>query len=93
MRRNYYSLISNARFQLGCTGQTVYVLDPAGNELARFKDMTYAYYPAFHPCGDIAAVYSNNGVMAIYSLSKLQRITKFRVSAMNDTQTDRVPCF
>ena len=93
MRKPFLSLISNERFQVGCTGQTVYVLDAAGNELARFKDMTYAYYPALHPGGDIAAVYSNTGVMAIYSLSELRLITRFRVSAVKDTETDRIPCF
>lgn len=93
MRNSFVSLIANDRYQIGCTGQTVYVLDASGNELAKFKDMTSAYYPALHPCGDIAAVYSNNGIMAIYSLSELRLIKKFRVSAVNDTRTDCIPCF
>ena len=93
MRKSFFSLVANERFQVGCTGQTVYVLDPAGNELAKFKDVAYAYYPALHPNGDIAAVYSNIGVMAVYSLSELRLITKFRVSAVKDTQTDRIPGF
>ncbi len=93
MRKSFVSLIANERYQVGCTGQTVYVLNSSGNELAKFRDMTYAYYPALHPCGDIAAVYSNTGVMAIYSLSDLRLITKFRVSAANDAQTGCVPCF
>lgn len=89
----FVSLISNDQFQIACTGQTVYVLDIKGNELAKFKDMTYAYYPALHPKGDLAAVYSNTGVMAVYSLSELRLIRKFRVTAVKDTQTDRIPCF
>ena len=93
MRKPFVSLIANERYQVGCTGQTVYVLDSIGDELAHFKHMTYAYYPALHPCGDVAAVFSNTGVMAIYSLSELRLIIKFRVSAVNDTQTDRIPCF
>ena len=93
MRKPFVSLIANDRYQVGCTGQTVYVLDSAGSELAKFRDMTYAYYPALHPCGDIAAVFSNTGLMSIYSLSELRLIAKFRVSAVNDTQTGRVPCF
>ena len=93
MRKSFVSLIANDRYQVGCTGQTVYVRDAAGSELAKFKDMTYAYYPALHPNGEIAAVYSNNGIMAIYSLSELRLIKKFRVSAMNDTQTDVFPLF
>ena len=67
MRKPFVSLIANERYQIGCTGQTVYVLDAMGNELAKFKDMTYAYYPALHPDGDVAAVFSNTGVMAIGS--------------------------
>ena len=90
---NFVSLIANERYQVGCTGQTVYMLDPAGNELAEFRDMTYAYYPALHPDGDMAAVFSNNGVMAVYSLSELRLIREFRVSAEKDTQTGCIPCF
>ncbi|MDO5328359.1 MAG: hypothetical protein Q4G00_16850 [Clostridia bacterium] len=93
MRKSFVSLIANDRYQVGCTGQTVYVRDATGNELAKFKDMTYAYYPALHPNGEIAAVYSNNGIMAVYSLSELRLIKKFRVSAMDDTETDRIPLF
>ncbi len=93
MRKPFFTLIANERYQIGCTGQTVYVLDSAGNELAKFKDMTYAYYPALHPDGETAAVYSNNGVMAIYSLSELRLIAKFRVSAIKDTAINCIPCF
>ena len=49
MRKPFVSLIANDQYQIGCTGQTVYLLDTAGSELAKFKDMTYAYYPALHP--------------------------------------------
>lgn len=93
MRKPFVSLIKNGRYQVGCTGQTVYVLDAAGSELAKFKDMTHAYYAALHPDGEIAAVYSNNGVLAVYSLSELRLMKKFRVSAFNDTKTGTIPCF
>lgn len=93
MRKPFMSLIANDRYQIGCTGQTVYLLDASGNELAKFKDMPYAYDPAFHPSGEIAAVYGNTGMMAVYALSERRLIAKFRVSAASDAQTDRVPCF
>ena len=93
MRKSFVSLISSEKYQVGCTGQTVYVLDAAGNVLAKFKDMIYAYYAALNPAGNVAAVYSNNGIMAIYSLSELRLIKKFRVSDTHGTQTDRIPCF
>lgn len=81
MRKPFMSLIANDRYQIGCTGQTVYLLDASGNELAKFKDMPYAYDPAFHPSGEIAAVYGNTGMMAVYALSERRLIAKFRVSA------------
>lgn len=93
LRKPFWSLIANDRYKIGCTGQTVYILDLAGNELAKFKDMPYAYYSALHPGGDVAAIFSNIGLMAIYSLSELRLIMKFRVSAVNNTQTDCIPCF
>ena len=93
LRKPFVSLVSNDRYQIGCTGQTVYLLDAAGNELAKFQDMSYAYYPALHPDGDIAAVYSNKGIMAIYSLSERRLVRKFRVTAVNDTQTNVIPRF
>lgn len=93
MRAPFVSLITNDQYQIGCTGQTMVLLDASGKELAKFRDMPYAYYTAFHPSDEIAAVFSNTGIMAIYSLSERRLITKFRVSAVKDTQTDRVPCF
>jgi len=77
MRKPFMSLIANDRYQIGCTGQTVYLLDASGNELAKFKDMPYAYDPAFHPSGEIAAVYGNTGMMAVYALSERRLIAKF----------------
>lgn len=35
----FWSCIGNDQFNIGCTGQTVYVYDKAGKELARFKEL------------------------------------------------------
>ena len=87
MRKPFMSLIANDRYQIGCTGQTVYLLDASGNELAKFKDMPYAYDPAFHPSGEIAAVYGNTGMMAVYALSERRLLAKISVSAARDGET------
>jgi hypothetical protein len=40
--KRFWSYIENEQFAVGCTGQTVYVYDKSGTELARFKDLKYA---------------------------------------------------
>jgi hypothetical protein len=37
MRKPFVSLIANDQYQIGCTGQTVYLLDTAGSELAKLE--------------------------------------------------------
>ena len=76
------------KYKIQCTGQTVYVFDKNGNELKRFRDMTYAYACAVSPCGDILAVKSTEGQLAIYSLETLSLIKKFRFSSVRYAQDD-----
>ena len=45
--KNFWSYIENGKYSIGCTGQTVYVYDQNGTELAKFKDLPYAYKAAF----------------------------------------------
>lgn len=40
--KNFWSYIQNDRFAVGCTGQSVYVYNPEGRELARFRGLKYA---------------------------------------------------
>ncbi len=47
--KNFWSYIQNNRFAVGCTGQSVYVYDPEGRELACFRGLKYAYVPLFCP--------------------------------------------
>ena len=84
----FVSYISNGIYDIGCTGQTVYVYDKNGTELAKFKDLIYAYYAVISPCGDILVVKSTDGRLAVYSLEGLSLVKKFRFSKVNYAQDD-----
>ena len=89
---SFWSFIKNDKYCVGCTGQTVYVYSADGTELAKFKDLKYAYTAAFSPKGDIFVVKSAEGRLAIYSLSNLSLIKKFRFSKIDASQDDSF-CF
>jgi WD40 repeat protein len=86
----FWGFISNGTYCVGCTGQTVYVYDQTGNELAKFKDIKYGYHPLFFPDGDRFLVKSTEGRLAIYSLSEMKLIKKFRFSKVNGAQDDNM---
>lgn len=90
--RSFWSYVSNGTFSVGCTGQTVYVYDKSGNELAKFKDLIYAYLPVISPDGKQFVVKSTDGRLAVYSLETLSLIKKFRFSKVNCAQ-DGGCCF
>ena len=89
---SFWSLISNGEYIVGTTGQTVYVYDSNNTELAKFKDLKYAYTPVLSPKGDIFVVKSTDGRMAVYSLNDLTLIKKFRYSKVTSSQDDGL-CF
>ena len=86
--KKFWSYIENGKYGIGCTGQTVYVYDQNGTELARFKDLPCAYKAAFSPCGNIFAVKTTEGRLAVYSLESLSLIRKFRYSNVVHSQDD-----
>lgn len=88
----FWSYISNGTYSVGCTGGSVYVYDKNGAELAKFKDMPYAYWPSFSPKGDIFVVKSTAGRLAVYSLDSQSLIKKFRFSKVDNSQDDNF-CF
>ena len=88
MLPRFVSYISNGIYDIGCTGQTVYVYDKNGTELGKFKDLIYIYYAVISPCGDIFVVKSTDGRLAVYSLERLSLIQKFRFSKVNYAQDD-----
>ena len=89
---SFWSFIGNDKYDIGCTGQTVYVYDKSGNELARFKDLPYAYDAVISPRGDIFVVKTTEGRMAVYSLEPCKLIKKFRYSGVDGAQDDNF-CF
>ncbi len=87
----FYSIIENENYKIGCTGQTVWVWDKNDTVLAKFKDLIYAYKALISPKGDIFAVKSVEGKLAVYSLETLSLIRKLRFSKV-DSQ-DNGFCF
>ena len=78
--KDFQTYISNGIHSIGCTGQSVYVFDKTGNEIAKFKDLIYAYYAMISPNGKFFVVKSSEGCIAVYSLETLSLIKKFRFS-------------
>jgi len=86
--KKFWSYIENDTHGVGCTGQTVFVYDKSGNELAKFKDLPYAYRAALSPLGNIFLVKTTEGRLAVYSLENLSLIKKFRYSKVDGAQDD-----
>ena len=90
--KKFCSYIKNDEYAVGCTGQTVWLFDSEGNVLSKFKDLPYAYLPVISPDGNILAVKTTDGRMAVYSLSERKLIKKFRYSKVDGAQDDNF-CF
>lgn len=86
--KKFWGYASNNKFSVGCTGQTVYLYDTDGNELGKFKDITYGYTPMISPDGTLFIVKSAEGRLAVYSLETFSLIKKFRFSKVNGAQSD-----
>ena len=86
--RKFWGSVTNGDYTIGCTGQTVYLLDKDQHEIKKFKDIIYAYTPAISPNGKIFIVKSTEGRLAVYSLETFSLIKKFRFSKVDDSQDD-----
>ena len=82
--RKFETYITNGEYRVGCTGQTVYLFDKDNTELAKFRDLKYAYQAAFSPKGDVFVVRSNEGRLAVYHLAERRLIMKFRYAKGKD---------
>lgn len=89
---SFWSFIGNEKYNIGCTGQTVYLYDKSGAEIKRFKDLPYAYTSQISPRGDIFVVKTAEGRLAVYSLDPPALIKKFRFSKVKCSQDDHF-CF
>ena len=86
-----YSNVSNEKYSVCCMGQTVYVYKKAGTELARFT-LVMADFPVISPKGDVFAVKSKDGCVAVYSFEKLSRIATLKFSDKG-AQQEKGMCF
>ena len=86
--KKFWGYASNGRVSVGCTGQAVQFFDGIGNEIGKFKNITYGYIPIISPDGTLAVVKSTEGRLAIYSLETVSLIKKFRFSKVNGAQDD-----
>ena len=86
--KNFWSYISNGKYSIGTTGQTVYLYDENGNEIKKYKDIKYGYTPMFSPDGKLFVVKSTEGKIAVYSLETFDLIKKFRFSKVDGSQDD-----
>lgn len=86
-----YSNVSNGNYTVCCMGQTVYIYSNAGSELARFT-LVMADFPVISPKGDIFAVKSKDGCLAVFSFEKLARTATLK---FNDKETayEKGMCF
>lgn len=90
MAKKFWTFIGNDKYDIGLTGSTVYVYEKNGTELAKFKDLTYAYNAVISPLGDIFVVKTTDGRMAIYSFEPLKLIKKFRFSKIDGGQDENM---
>lgn len=86
--KKFWGYVSNGKFSVGCTGQTVYLYDNEGNELGKFKDVIYGYTPMISPDGTLFVVKTADGRLAVYSLQTFSLIKKFRFSKVDGAQDD-----
>lgn len=91
--RSFWTYIQNDQFAVGTTGQTVYVYDRAGNELAKFKDMKYAYDAMFCPTKPLLMVKSTDVWFGFYSLETMTLLKRLRVRKPNNQPQDHGFCF
>jgi len=75
--RKFVGQAETEKYKVGCTGQTVYLYDASGAELAKFKDIKYGYMPLFSPDKDLFVVKSTGGWMAAYSAGRKCLIKKW----------------
>ena len=86
--KKFVGYTSNGDYAVGCSGQTVYVYDRDGKELAAFKDIKYGYTAKFCPAKPLFVVKSTGACFAVYSTEPLGLIQKVRYSNVDASQDD-----
>lgn len=86
--RNFWGFYDNGQYKVGCNGGTMYLYDAQNHELAKFKDIPYAYRGAFKPGSNIFVLRSTEGRLAIYDCDERKLLYKFRFSNVDYSQDD-----
>lgn len=86
--RKFWGFYDNGIYKVGCNGQTMYLYNAQNHELAKFKDITYAYRGAFKPNSNIFVLRSADGRLAVYDCDERKLLSKFRFSNVDGSQDD-----
>lgn len=79
--RQFYGFYDNGKYRVGCNSRTVYVYDQDGAELAKFRDIPYAYTGAFKPGTNIFVAKSTEGKLAVYDLDAGRLLKKHSIAS------------
>ena len=86
--RKFWGFYDNGKYKVGCNGQTMYLYDADNHELAKFRDIPYAYRGAFKPGSHIFVLRSTEGRIAVYDCEEKRLLRKFRFSNVDYSQDD-----
>ena len=86
--RKFWGFYDNGTYKVGCNGQTMYLYDVENRELAKFKDIAYAYRGAFKPNSNVFILRSTDGRIAVYDCDEKKLLLKFRFSNIDYSQDD-----
>ena len=78
--KSFWGYYENEKYRVGCNGATVYIYDTENKEIAKFKDIKYAYTAKFLPNANTIVVKSTEGSLAVYSLDKLALVKKIVIT-------------
>lgn len=86
--RKFWGFYDNGKYKVGCNGATMYLYDADDHELAKYKDIPYAYRGAFKPESNIFVLRSTEGRLAVYDCDERKLLHKFRFSDVDYSQDD-----
>lgn len=78
--KKFWGFYENDNFKIGCNGASIYVYNKNDIELARFKDIRYAYTGQWMPNKNIFVSKSTEGSLAIYDIDNLKLIKKIFIT-------------
>lgn len=90
MTKKIWTYLETDKYNIGLTSKTVYIYNKDGNGMKKFKDLSYAYTGIISPNQDLLVLKSSEGRIAVYSLSTLDLIKKFRFSKVDGSQDDNL---